>query len=105
MPRRNQEGRQWQKNKTSFSIAGLKRPAIAAAPNTIIHGLEDPNGNEIRGPEEFKKFHHSFRSAFPDIHISIEEMVLEGDLVVGYCKIKATDMGAGWEGGGGLERF
>ena len=66
------------------------------APNAIAHGLEDPNGNEVRGPEEFKKFHHSFRSAFPDIHISIEEMVSEGDLVVGYCKIKATHTGAGF---------
>ena len=25
------------------------------APNAIAHGLEDPNGNEVRGPEEFKK--------------------------------------------------
>ena len=46
--------------------------------------------------KEFKKFHHSFRSAFPDIHISIEEMVSEGDLIVGYCKIKATHTGAGF---------
>ena len=68
------------------------------APNAIAHGLEDPSGTEVRGPEEFKKFHHSFRSAFPDIHISIEEMVSEGDLVVGYCKIKATHTGAGWKG-------
>ena len=69
------------------------------APNAIAHGLEDPDdkyGNEVRGPEEFKKFHHSIRSAFPDIHISIEETVSEGDLVVGYCKLKATHTGAGF---------
>ena len=76
--------------------------------------------------KEFKKFHHSFRSAFPDIHINVEETVSEGDLVVGYCKIKATHTGAGfgmestgkpvafegmhvpgagWGGGGGLEQL
>ena len=66
------------------------------APNAIAHGLEDPNGNEVRGPEEFKKFHYSFRSAFPDIHISIEETVSEGDLVVGYCKLTATHTGTGF---------
>ena len=31
-----------------------------------------------------------------DIHIGVEDMVAEGDLVVGYCKIKATHMGAGF---------
>ena len=50
----------------------------------------------MRGPEEFKKFHYSFRSAFPDIHASIEELVSEGELVLGYCKIKAAHTSAGF---------
>ena len=53
------------------------------APNAIAHVLEDPKGNEVRGPEEFK-------SAFPAIRIRVEEVVSEGGLVIGYCKIKAT---------------
>jgi len=52
--------------------------------------------NKVRRHEEFKKFHHSFRSAFTDIHISVDETVSEADLVVGYCKIKATHTGAGF---------
>ena len=63
------------------------------APEAIAHGLEDPSGNPVRGPEEFKKFFQGFRAAFPDIHITVEETVSEDDLVVAYCKIKATHTG------------
>ena len=56
------------------------------APNAIAHGLEDPNGNEVCGPEEFKQFFIGFRRAFPDIHINVQETVPEDDLVVAYCR-------------------
>ena len=35
-----------------------------------------------------------FRSAFPDIYITVEQTVSEDDLVVAYCKVKATHTGA-----------
>ena len=63
------------------------------APDAIAHGLEDPSGQPVRGPAEFKEFFLGFRSAFPDIHITIEESVSEDDLVVAYCKVKATHTG------------
>ena len=63
------------------------------APECIAHGLDDPSGNPVRGPEEFKKFFLGFRSAFPDIHISVQETVSEDDLVVAYCRINATHKG------------
>ena len=53
----------------------------------------DPSGNPVRGPEEFKKFFLGFRSAFPDIHITVQETVSEDDLVVAYCRITATHKG------------
>ena len=64
------------------------------APNAVAHGLEDPSGKPVRGPEEFKKFFMGFRSAFPDIYITVEQTVSEDDLVVAYCKVKATHTGA-----------
>ena len=64
------------------------------APNAVAHGLEDPSGKPVRGPEEFKKFFVGFRSAFPDIYITVEQTVSEDDLVVAYCKVKATHTGA-----------
>ena len=63
------------------------------APECIAHGLDDPSGNPVRGPEEFKKFFLGFRSAFPDIHITVQETVAEDDLVVAYCRIIATHKG------------
>ena len=63
------------------------------APECIAHGLDDPSGNPVCGPEEFKKFFLGFRSAFPDIHITVQETVSEDDLVVAYCRITATHKG------------
>ena len=64
------------------------------APECIAHGLEDPSGKPVRGPEDFRKFLTGFRSAFPDIHITVKETVSENDLTVAYCNIKATHKGS-----------
>ena len=37
----------------------------------VVHGLPTPDGQPIRGPEAFKPFYRSFRTAFPDISIDI----------------------------------
>lgn len=46
----------------------------------VLHeaGQEEP----IRGPEGMKEFLRTYRTAFPDAHIQIEELVGEGDTVV-----------------------
>lgn len=35
----------------------------------------------IRGPDGFKRFVDRIRGSFPDVHVSIEDMLAEGDLV------------------------
>ncbi|GAC1558433.1 MAG: hypothetical protein NVS9B9_21310 [Ktedonobacteraceae bacterium] len=40
----------------------------------------DPSG-PIHGPEEYKQFCATYRTAFPDIHFTIEDQIAEGDLV------------------------
>jgi predicted ester cyclase len=40
-----------------------------------------PGGTEVKGREEYKKFIASLRSAYPDIHVVIENIVAEKDLV------------------------
>jgi len=48
------------------------------APNYILHaGL----GPDIRGPEGCKQDIVTVRSAFPDFHVTIDDMVAEGDRV------------------------
>lgn len=65
------------------------------SPDAIAHGLTDANGNEVRGAEAFKSFYDSFREAFPDIQVIVEDTVAEGKTVVTRCKVKATHTGEG----------
>jgi steroid delta-isomerase-like uncharacterized protein len=59
--------------------------------DAIAHGLED----DIRGREAFKPFFRKFRAAFPDMRISIEDAVADGDMVVVRCLVTGTHTGPG----------
>ena len=49
-----------------------------------------PDGSTLeRGPEDVKRFVGEFRTAFPDLHLSIEDQIADGDKVV----IRATFRG------------
>jgi len=43
----------------------------------VAHGL----GQDLHGPVEFKVFHATFRGAFPDVRVHMDEMIAEGDRV------------------------
>ena len=47
------------------------------APDATAHGL----GPDLRGPKEFKAFQATFREAFPNLQIDIDDLVAEGDKV------------------------
>jgi predicted ester cyclase len=48
------------------------------APNYVYHGS---GGQEVKGLEGFKQMVTMFRTAFPDLHGSIEYMIAEGDML------------------------
>ncbi|SRR5579859_479272 len=50
---------------------------------------------EVRGPIQFKTFFHNLRTTFPDMHITIEDTLAEGDKVVVRVKIEGTHRGDG----------
>jgi serine phosphatase RsbU (regulator of sigma subunit) len=53
-----------------------------------------PDGSVLeRGPEDVKRFIKEFRSAFPDLRISSEEQIAEGDKVVSHGTIRGTHQG------------
>ena len=54
----------------------------------VANGLEDESGQPLRGPAGFRPFFERFRSAFPDIQVSIEEMIAERDLVAARCLVR-----------------
>jgi len=60
------------------------------APNYVLHaGL----GEDIHGPEGCKQDIVMVRSAFPDLHITIDEMVAEGDKVASRWTFRGTHRG------------
>lgn len=65
------------------------------APNGVGHGLTDPDGNEIVGPEAFKKLQRAFTSAYPDMRITVEDTVVEGDKIAARCRVTGSHQGDG----------
>jgi steroid delta-isomerase-like uncharacterized protein len=56
----------------------------------IAHGLGD---KQTVGPAAFKAFHAQFRGAFPDIKITVEDVVSQGDRAAVRLTIEATHGG------------
>lgn len=63
------------------------------ASDGIAHGLSDDSGQPLRGPEGFKGFHAKFRGAFPDIAVTVEDTICEGDKVVARCSVRGRHSG------------
>ena len=66
------------------------------APDGIINGLNDAEGNPVRGIENFKKFFRVFRSAFPNIRVTVEDTVTEGSKIAARCTVRAIHGGEGF---------
>ena len=48
---------------------------------------------DVRGTEEFKQLSTMFFAAFPDLHVTIEDMIAEGDMVVTRDSSRGTHQG------------
>jgi steroid delta-isomerase-like uncharacterized protein len=55
-------------------------------PHTRVHGLSP----QPLGPDQFKQFYAGFRQAFPDITITVDGMVAEGDMVAARFSARGT---------------
>ena len=64
-------------------------------PEGLIHGLPTPDGQPIRGPQNFRPFYQAFRSAFPGVAVDIQHVVSEGEKAVGYCRVTGFHRGSG----------
>jgi steroid delta-isomerase-like uncharacterized protein len=63
------------------------------APNGIAYGLSDDPANPITGPRNFRPFHTTFRDAFPNMIIVVEDLVAEDDKVAARCSVRARHEG------------
>ena len=62
------------------------------AEDVVVHGLP---GGPIVGRESFKPFYRSFVTAVPDIHVTVEDVVTEGDKMSCRCTVRGTHTGDG----------
>ena len=60
------------------------------ATNYVYHGSA---GQEFKGPEGFRQFMTMMRNAFPDVHLTLEDIVAEGDTVMHRSRIRGTFKG------------
>ena len=63
------------------------------AEDGLAHGLADESGYPLRGPAGFKAFHEKFRTAFPDIIVTIEDLIAESDKVAARCSVRGRHAG------------
>jgi steroid delta-isomerase-like uncharacterized protein len=59
----------------------------------VIHGLLDGSGNPVSGLQGFRDIHTQFRGALPDIKVSVDDVIAEGDKVVARCSVRGTHTG------------
>ena len=61
------------------------------APDYLNH--EVPPGMNNRGPDSTRQIVRMLRTAFPDLHFTIEDLVAEGDTVAGRVTMSGTHLG------------
>ena len=61
------------------------------APDYLNH--EVPPGVNNRGPDSTRQIVRMLRTAFPDLHFTIEDLVAEGDTVAGRVTMSGTHLG------------
>ena len=59
--------------------------------DVVVHGLGEP----IVGRENFKPFFRAFAAAFPDINITVEDVITDGDKMSCRCTVRGTHTGEG----------
>jgi len=64
------------------------------APDAVVHGLSDDDmSSTLIGPVGFKPFHETFRGAFPNIQVIVEDLIAEGDKVAVRCSVRGRHTG------------
>lgn len=64
------------------------------APDGVAHGLGEGTA-DVRGPAGFKVFLRNMRSAFPDVHLRIEDTIVDGGKAVVRFAFEGTHLGEG----------
>jgi len=63
------------------------------AEDGTAHGLSEDATATMKGPRDYVPFYSAFRGAFPDIIVTVEDMVAEGDKVAARCSVRGKHTG------------
>lgn len=63
--------------------------------NAVHHGLGGIEDVSIRGIGAFKEFYRAFISAFPDLQVTVEEVITDGEKLAGRYVAHGTHIGDG----------
>ncbi|WP_277553796.1 ester cyclase [Halobaculum limi] len=69
----------------------LERTDSYFAPNAVVHNI--PQGVTYDGVEEFNSWVTEVRETFPDLHVSVEETLVDGDRIVSRWTASGTNKG------------
>ena len=61
--------------------------------DVVIHGLSNETSEPLVGPDAFREFHRKFYNAFPDIVVTVDDTIAEGDKVVARCTVSGQHTG------------
>ncbi|BCM93975.1 hypothetical protein IAD21_05870 [Abditibacteriota bacterium] len=62
------------------------------ASDGIAYGLGE-HGHDVRGPAVFKPFVQRLRAAFPDLHITVDDTIVQDDRVAARFSVTMTHLG------------
>lgn len=63
--------------------------------DVVANGLTDAQGATVRGIEAYKTLHRAFVSAYPNMKITVEDTISEGDKIAARCTVRAMHEGVG----------
>jgi len=61
--------------------------------DAIVHGLANETGEPIVGLDAFREFHQRSYNSFPDIVVTVDDTLAEGDKVVARCTVRGQHTG------------
>jgi steroid delta-isomerase-like uncharacterized protein len=80
-----------QQEEELFTQGNLDATDEVYAPDYVGH---DPsNSEEVRGLEAAKRAASDYRQAFPDLRVTVEDLIAEGDRVAARLRFRGTHLG------------
>ena len=74
-----------------FTRGNLDAADEIYAPGYVGHDPSNPE--DVRGPEAAKQAAADYRRAFPDLRVTVEDLIAEGDKVVARLRFRGTHLG------------